>query len=316
LLRALPFIPSLRDVTGFTWNAWQTTKRRADHLLEQRADPNHHLALERKEMADGTLPRQKTCTKCGVTFPATPDFFYRCKSNIDGLQGGCRACATAVAKALYHTDPIGAAAKKRAARRADPEKIRSYDRARYAADSKPKQMSARRHRAANVEKFREWERARGATNKRKATQAASRKRNAAAIQERVRRWRKNNADRVRGYYRQKWLNDPRHRLRSNITRGINFSLARGVKGKDGRSWQRLLGYTVDDLRTHLERQFARGMSWDNYGKWHVDHIRPVATFNFKTVDDPDFRACWALTNLRPLWRLDNLKKAAAVTLLM
>jgi len=69
-----------------------------------------------------------------------------------------------------------------------------------------------------------------------------------------------------------------------------------------------LGYTVEQLARHLERQFTRGMSWENYGEWHIDHILPISSFKFSTTDDPEFKACWALANLRPLWAPENMAK--------
>jgi hypothetical protein len=77
-----------------------------------------------------------------------------------------------------------------------------------------------------------------------------------------------------------------------------------------------LGYSFEELMTHLEKQFSKGMSWHNYGygdgKWHIDHIRPLASFEYDTTDCEEFRAAWALTNLRPLWQSDNLKKGSRV----
>lgn len=72
----------------------------------------------------------------------------------------------------------------------------------------------------------------------------------------------------------------------------------------------LLGYTADDLRSHLEAQFEDGMTWENYGlygdKWHVDHIRPVSSFKLPE----ELADCFALKNLQPLWAIDNLTKHA------
>ena len=59
---------------------------------------------------------------------------------------------------------------------------------------------------------------------------------------------------------------------------------------------------------HLESLFTDGMTWDNYGEWHVDHKKPMALFNFETVDDQEFKECWKLDNLQPLWGPDNLSK--------
>lgn len=72
----------------------------------------------------------------------------------------------------------------------------------------------------------------------------------------------------------------------------------------------LLGYTGKELYKHIESLFTDGMSWDNMGDWHIDHIRPVASFNFTTTECEDFKKCWALENLQPLWAKDNLSKGS------
>jgi hypothetical protein len=74
----------------------------------------------------------------------------------------------------------------------------------------------------------------------------------------------------------------------------------------------ILGYTTDELRTHLEQQFIDAMSWDNFmrGEIHIDHIRPVSSFNITSDSCEDFKTCWALSNLRPMWAKENLSKGA------
>lgn len=122
-------------------------------------------------------------------------------------------------------------------------------------------------------------------------------------------WRRGAAKRQKRRREQ----SPGYRLHANFSRLINMAL-RG--GKAGRKWQSLVGYTLDDLRCHLERQFVKGMTWRNYGEWHVDHIRPRSSFQFTSADDAEFKACWALTNLQPLWAPDNLSKRDKVLLLL
>ncbi|WP_159457659.1 hypothetical protein [Xaviernesmea oryzae] len=80
--------------------------------------------------------------------------------------------------------------------------------------------------------------------------------------------------------------------------------------KGGRKWEHVVGYTLEDLVRHIERQFLPGMSWSNMGEWHIDHIVPKSSFLYEDDEDPDFKACWALTNLRPLWADANQKKHA------
>jgi len=71
---------------------------------------------------------------------------------------------------------------------------------------------------------------------------------------------------------------------------------------------RILPYTVEQLIIHLESQFISGMSWSNYGKWHIDHKIPDSHFDYKSINDEEFRHCWSLDNLQPLWARDNIKK--------
>lgn len=72
----------------------------------------------------------------------------------------------------------------------------------------------------------------------------------------------------------------------------------------------ILGYTVEQLRRHIERQFTKGMTWANMGQWHIDHITAIKHFKITGPDCPEFRACWALSNLRPEWDLPNIQKGA------
>ena len=94
----------------------------------------------------------------------------------------------------------------------------------------------------------------------------------------------------------------KYKISNNISRSMRRSLS---TIKEGRHWEELVGYTVNDLRTHLEKQFVNGMSWDNYGKWHIDHIRPMCSFNITDYKYEDFKKCWLLNNLQPLWESDN-----------
>lgn len=98
---------------------------------------------------------------------------------------------------------------------------------------------------------------------------------------------------------------PRRRMDRRISEGVRIAL----KGrKAGRKWEAILGFTLDDLVRHLDRQFAKGMGWHNMGEWHIDHIVPKASFSYSSETDPAFRAAWALTNLRPLWAVENIAK--------
>jgi hypothetical protein len=99
-------------------------------------------------------------------------------------------------------------------------------------------------------------------------------------------------------YRNKKMSTPKGKLNNSIAARVNHSL---IGGKAGRSWEELVGFTVDQLKTHLEKRFKPGMTWDNYGTvWSIDHKIPISVFNFEKPDDIDFHLCWSLKNLQPL----------------
>lgn len=73
----------------------------------------------------------------------------------------------------------------------------------------------------------------------------------------------------------------------------------------------ILGYTWRQLAEHLEAQFTQEMNWDNWGSvWELDHIKPVSSFRYETINDESFIECWGLPNLRPLLKTENQAKGA------
>ena len=108
------------------------------------------------------------------------------------------------------------------------------------------------------------------------------------------------------YYRQKRRNEPQFRL----NRVMGTAIYKSIRNeKAGKKWESLVSYTLEDLMARLKCQFKKGMSFDNYGKWHIDHKKPKSLFNFKTPKDLGFQSCWCLANLQPLWEKDNLSKS-------
>lgn len=126
----------------------------------------------------------------------------------------------------------------------------------------------------------------------------------------VSQWHKANPERVRKK-NQRWKKQKR---KKDPTYGLNCSIStamwRSLKdGKDGKSWLNLVGYSLNSLIRHLEKQFTEGMTWENYGQWHIDHKIPISVFNFTKPEHRDFKRCWALKNLQPMWAKDNQSKS-------
>jgi len=155
------------------------------------------------------------------------------------------------------------------------------------------------------------------------------------------KWQENNRDKMRGYcrkyeaddknkekrkeyknrpevrkrtrernrkYDDKRRKDPIFRFNQNMSRSISLSLKKNNLSKNGRHWEDLVGYTSQELRDHLESLFLPGMTWENRSLWHIDHIIPKSFFQIKEVGDVEFRMCWRLENLQPLWAFDNISK--------
>ena len=110
---------------------------------------------------------------------------------------------------------------------------------------------------------------------------------------------------------QKYLNrrrtDPNFKILT-ILRGRIKDVLKGHSKSD--STINILGCTIEELWIYLESKFTEGMTRQNHGKWHVDHIIPCASFDL-TKPEQQVK-CFHYTNLQPLWALDNLKKGKSV----
>ena len=98
-------------------------------------------------------------------------------------------------------------------------------------------------------------------------------------------------------------------IQRKINHTIGTRMSETLKGKKrGRHWETLVGYTLQDLMQTIEQGFREGMTWENYGVWHIDHMIPLAKFKYDSTEDPEFMKAWALNNLQPLWADENMKK--------
>jgi hypothetical protein len=98
----------------------------------------------------------------------------------------------------------------------------------------------------------------------------------------------------------------REYLDSVLRTTISLVIRKKIRGNP--SIFSLVGFTRGHLLRHIESQFKPGMAFDNYGAWHVDHIRRLNELFYKDENDRDFKVAWGLDNLRPLWAIENLKR--------
>jgi hypothetical protein len=137
------------------------------------------------------------------------------------------------------------------------------------------------------------------------------KENRGRLNEYHKEWREKNIDKhrekKRNYQKHKRHTDPIYKLISNFRTAIYIVLKENKLDKYS-NYFKMVGYSAEQLREHLEKQFKDDMSWENYGEWHIDHIKPISSFTFETCDDEQFKECWSLENLQPMWGVENIKK--------
>jgi len=92
-------------------------------------------------------------------------------------------------------------------------------------------------------------------------------------------------------------------LRYNISSLILRSFKRNGYTKKSQS-NKILGCSFEEFKQHLERQFTKGMTWENQGQWHLDHIYPMSL----AKDEEEIIRLNHYTNFQPLWAIDNIKK--------
>lgn len=121
-----------------------------------------------------------------------------------------------------------------------------------------------------------------------------------------RAWLQRNPHKRREYD-QRYRATPRQLLLTRLGNRLRNLLNKNRSPKHSRTIS-FIGCSLPQLLNHIERQFRPGMNWGNRHLWHVDHIRPCASFD---LTDPDQqRACFHFTNLRPLWKHLNQRKGA------
>jgi hypothetical protein len=118
------------------------------------------------------------------------------------------------------------------------------------------------------------------------------------------KWEEKNKDKRREYKN----NYSTQRLKTDslfkLSRNVRIRINKFLKNKKNNSLD-IIGCSYLQLKEHLEKKFNNGMSWDNYGKWHIDHIIPLSSAN---NEDEVYKLCHH-TNLQPLWAEDNLRKS-------
>ena len=123
------------------------------------------------------------------------------------------------------------------------------------------------------------------------------------------KYRKTNRKKISAHYleyeRERKKIDPEFKLLKTLRSRLNSAI-KCKQATKSKSTLELTGCSLEYLKGHLEAKFEPGMTWDNHGKWHIDHIRPCCSFNL--LEESEQMKCFHYKNLQPLWGQDNLIK--------
>lgn len=119
-------------------------------------------------------------------------------------------------------------------------------------------------------------------------------------QQRDKEWYKKSPHVRLRYQKYKYNSDPMYKLK-RLVRGATH---RYIKGSKSKHTEEIIGCSWEELKEHLESNFSIGMTWENHGEWHIDHIVPLST----AKTEEEIYKLNHYTNLQPLWAKDNLQK--------
>lgn len=276
----------------------------------------------------------KRCTVCNKEYPATTEYFPSSSAIKSGLRSACKVCTKEKAKVQssdYYKRNKEKVNKKNMENyyKKNPKEVLPKDHKRCSVCKEVKHFDlfgvinknkdGKRHECSDCRKEQYNQNATEIKGKRKKYYIE----NKSEVSLSVKRYREKNIEWYQEY-NKKYYQDNKERMikasKDSLYRRIEtdygFKIlqrlrkrmwdAMSGKVKSARTAE-LIGCSVDDLRAHIEKQFTNGMSWDNYGKWHLDHIIPCASFDLSKPENQ--RKCFHYTNLQPLWAVDNIRKS-------
>jgi len=190
------------------------------------------------------------------------------------------------------------------------EKIKKYNKQWYLKNKEYKKNKDKIWQQNNKEKVKELRKQWYLKNREKKLKSNKlwSKNNKEKHKQLLKEWFQKNKDFIREKNKKRRYTDPLYKI-SCILRGrLSNALRNNIRSK---STLKLLGCSVKELWIHLEKSFKPGMTRENHGKWHIDHIKPCSSFDLTKPSEQ--RECFHYTNLQPLWASENLSKGNRIS---
>lgn len=222
--------------------------------------------------------KTKKCSNKTCDNPIKPlSQFSKDKNKMDGLQPRCKACVKDYNKQYRDNNKDEILKQHKEYNDKNKVKIAKYQ---------------KNYRDKNKEKLSKQDKEKYLKNKEKITKQHK-------------KWRDNNKEKINKYFVDRRKIDINFKITGNLRNRLNVVLKGNTKSLPT---MMLVGCEVDYLMYHLQCQFTKNMTWDNYGDggWVVDHIKPCKSFDMSKPEEQS--KCFNYKNLQPLWWIDNIKK--------
>ena len=233
----------------------------------------------------------KICGKCSVEKLFIE--FSRNKLGKYGLASTCKECY----KEYRENNKEKINEDKKKYRENNKEKIKEYHK-EYRKNNKEYRKNNKEYhkeyRENNKEKIKEYRKEYRKDNKEK-------------IKDDEKKYRENNKDKKNEYFKKRKLNDPLFKFKCSLRSLISSSIRNKGYKKNSKTFD-ILGCEYSLFLKYMKGQFKDGMTWENHGEWHIDHIMPMHT----AQTEEEALALNHYTNLQPLWAEENLSKSNTI----
>ena len=252
----------------------------------------------------------KICSKCKIKYTKTE--FGKNKNSKDGLNYWCKKCSKKQS-ANY---------RKKLVNQIGKEKILQIRREKYAKQkdhiNKLRSKRQKLRRKHFTQQALQWQK----NNPNTVVNSKIKYRSSVKGKQKEKEYRKfynslpKNKKRRLFLLKKRFKEDPYFKLHYSLRRHVANSLRKylifGSKIDKKEKSLQLLGCSIQFSKDYLEKQFETGMNWENWGRgegmWHVDHIRPIASFNLRVLKERSM--CFNYKNQKPMWSEENLKKSS------
>ena len=231
----------------------------------------------------------KVCSKCKLEKDVCE--FHKEPKKIGTYRAKCKLCINEESRNYSKNNREKRNQIQKNWRKENQEKVKNYRKKYYDINPKKFILISRNYRLHNNEKI-------------KIQLRNYYIKNLNYHKERLKKWREINKENIKKYKKLRYENDLSYKLVTNCRNRINGFLKTKNLSKYNKTFE-FIGCSTEDLKLHLEKQFKHGMSWDNRGEWHIDHIIPLSSAN---TEEDVFKLCH-YTNLQPLWAKENLQKS-------